>query len=143
MKTCDYCGRESQDEAVCCQECGTAFAKADSKPADTTDWAWAADGFKWVSTVFLIVCIYLLSLGPVVRCFATATIVKTSPPTTFPNSNGNTTVLVSSRTVRYPAWIGWIYYPVFKLLESGGRFGSISDLYQRYLDWWIEKSASK
>jgi len=36
MKTCRYCGRENPDEAVRCQECGTAyyFEKQDEHPAE-------------------------------------------------------------------------------------------------------------
>jgi hypothetical protein len=37
MKTCAYCGKENDDDAVCCRECGTEGFKesaAEDKPAE-------------------------------------------------------------------------------------------------------------
>jgi hypothetical protein len=35
-------------------------------------------------------------------------------------------------TVRYPGWVGIVYYPVFLMMSGDGRNG----LYGRYLRWW-------
>ncbi len=35
MKECDYCGRENEDDAVYCRECGTAEFKNDPPPVPT------------------------------------------------------------------------------------------------------------
>ena len=38
MKTCDYCGRENDDAAVRCVECGTEFAARQSQGETESPW---------------------------------------------------------------------------------------------------------
>jgi hypothetical protein len=42
MKTCSYCGRENEDQATTCQECGTEFtlnpAPSQGTPREPGDW---------------------------------------------------------------------------------------------------------
>ena len=35
MKTCTYCGRENEDQATKCQECGTEFVRGSASTGDT------------------------------------------------------------------------------------------------------------
>jgi hypothetical protein len=37
MKNCDYCGRENDDGAAHCRECGTEFARAELPPLEPVE----------------------------------------------------------------------------------------------------------
>ena len=136
MKKCAYCGRENDDAAGRCRECGTEFAARsfEAQPAAPRDWTWV-EWLRYVLSyagmVFFIGLIYLLSLGPVERC-----LFKVSPRTstiTTNTVNGHPVLTTTiKQTVSYPRWVGVVYYPAFLVRTGhGGNW-----LYARYLDWW-------
>ena len=129
MKPCSYCGRENQDEASSCRECGTEFVvlTLDAEPVERLPFGWLRFALRCFGLFVAIVCFYLLSLGPVTRYFCTTT---RTPVVAGPTATGATMVQTVSRT--YPGWVGIVYNPAFAL-QYGGGFGS---LYSRYLEWW-------
>ena len=129
MKPCSYCGRENQDDAISCQECGTELVAptTDVKSAERHSSGWVGYALRCFGLFLAIVCFYLLSLGPVTRYFCTTT---RTPVAAAPTSNGAT--MVATVTKSYPGWVGLIYHPAFAL-ESSGAFGN---LYDAYLQWW-------
>ena len=46
MKTCTYCGRENEDQATQCQECGAVFAQAPAFTEDTPNESAEAGRFE-------------------------------------------------------------------------------------------------
>jgi len=131
MKPCSYCGRENQDEAISCQECGTAFAEStsDKKPPESHPSGWLRYTLGCFGVFLAVICFYLLSLGPVSRCFGT---VIRSPPVTNATTEGETITVSVTVTRSYPGWVALIYHPAFAL-EGSGAFGN---LYAAYLQWW-------
>ncbi len=129
MKPCSYCGRENQDEAISCRECGTELvaSPSDTKPEERDSFGWFRFAFRFLGLFVAIVCFYLLSFGPVTRYFCTTT---RTPVVTTPTANGAT--MVATVTKSYPGWVGIVYYPAFAL-EVSGAFGN---LYHAYLQWW-------
>jgi len=128
MRTCRYCGRENADQAVHCPGCGTelAFAPVNQKAQKSRDWTWIKVAFRWVGAGIFVAILYFLSLGPVTRYFVT--ISQSSAPT--PNG------FILQRTLRCPRWVAIVYTPAFALR-------GISQLYDRYLDWWENQQAQK
>ncbi len=125
MKNCAYCGRENEDAAAQCHECGTELTEPApaAQRADAGDGAgaeWLGASLRCIAATLLALTVYLLSFGPVSRYSATLVGQTT-------NSSANMTVV--TRTVRYPGWVRAVYYPVF-LMNSG------SGLYGRYVQWW-------
>jgi hypothetical protein len=137
MKSCTYCGRENENEAVSCQECGTEIAGATTEEPNKAPIDWA--GIKYVvlavSAIFGVLVFYLLSFGPVARWTGTKAV-----PAPVTVTNGNTFTMIY--TVTYPAWVGVIYYPAFELIGSGGG-GRISELYAHYMQWWENSQGSE
>ena len=129
MKPCSYCGRENQDEAISCRECGTELvvSTTDTKPAERHSFGWLRFALRCFGLFVAIVCFYLLSLGPVTRYFCTTT---RTPVVAGPTATGATMVQTVSRT--YPGWVGIVYYPAFEFEYSG----DLGLLYSRYIQWW-------
>src|SRR5437899_1491815 len=126
MKKCAYCGRENQDSALHCHECGTPLSDPSvaPKPAEADDrigYEWLAKAFRYTCGILLAGFIYLLSFGPVSHYCGTV-VSQTS-------TNTAATGFTMTRMVRYPFWVGLIYHPAF--LISGG-----TGIYARYLSWW-------
>jgi hypothetical protein len=46
MKTCTYCGRENEDQATKCQECGTEFVRGSASAGDTSPESDEAERFE-------------------------------------------------------------------------------------------------
>ncbi len=140
MKKCDYCGRENCDEAAHCRECGTKFPDAPAlakpvKPRDRTWQEWLTYTLRFIGIVLVTGLLYLLSFGPVEHYCGKVT-SRTSTATTN-TVNGQTIVRSGVRTVRYPGWVGIVYYPAF-VMQSGNGGNS---LYARYLRWWDDQSS--
>ena len=91
---------------------------------------------RFAGTIVLIFMLYLLSFGPV--AFYCGTKTAMTPPPVALAANGSAPALATAYTVRYPAWVGVVYYPVFLMLSGDGWNG----LYGRYLQWW-EKLAGR
>jgi hypothetical protein len=129
MKPCSYCGRENQDEAISCRECGTELVAPTStaKPAEPDPIGWLRHALRCFGLSIAIACFYLLSLGPVTRYFGTTT---RAPAVTTPTSTGATIVTTVTRS--YPGWVVLIYYPAFALERSD----ALGDVYAAYLNWW-------
>ena len=137
MKKCSYCGRENSDESAHCRECGTEFvipsAEAEPvQPRDETWKEWLAYLLRLAGTILLIGFLYLLSFGPVMRYCCTKTITPSPPSVVAASGSASAVTVVSTYTVRYPAWVSVLYYPVFLTMSGGGGNG----LYWRYLQWW-------
>ena len=131
MKKCSYCGRENSDEAVHYRECGTPFPEPPAvaepaRPRDRTWLDWLAYMLRFAGTIVFIGVLYLLSFGPVASYCGTKT-AFTPPPATLA-VNGAATVAATAYTVRYPAWVGVVYRPVFLMLSGNGWNGT----YGRY-----------
>lgn len=107
-----------------------------ARPRDGTWLDWLAYMLRIAGVIVLIGLLYLLSFGPVASCCGTKT-AMTPPPVTLA-ANGSAPVARTAYTVRYPAWVGVVYYPVFLMLPSDGWNG----FYGRYLQWW-EKLAGR
>ena len=137
MKKCSYCGRENSDESAHCRECGTEFVvpSAEVEPAQPRDetWKeWLAYLLRLAGTILLIGFLYLLSFGPVMRYCCTKTITPSPPPAVAASGSAPAVTVVTTYTVRYPAWVSVLYYPVFLTMFGGGG----DSLYWRYLQWW-------
>ena len=72
---------------------------------------------------FGVVSLYLLSFGPVSRSYTTVTAL--GPVTT---TVGNVTTTAFTRTIQYPGWVYFIYYPALLFRDWGP--------YEQYLQWW-------
>ena len=134
MKSCAYCGRENEDEHVFCKECGTQLPEtsaAPPPPKKPRDLAGVKFVLLALSTLFMVIALYLLSFGPVRRWCVVQSTVPPPPVVT----NGSATTSVLSYTVSYPVWVGVVYYPLIDLLPPGDGDG-LTGLYQRYLAWW-------
>src|SRR5258706_9428687 len=133
MTTCAYCGRENQDDAISCRECGSELSGpgAGTEPKEHYDFSW----FKYVlvySTMLIATTfLYLLSFGPITYYWGTTTRVVT--PLTAPT--GFTMVSKTS----YPRWVAIAYYPALAFLSCGG----LATLYSDYLAWWETPKAQK
>jgi hypothetical protein len=46
MKSCTYCGRENEDQATKCQECGTEFVRGSASTGDTPTESGEAERFE-------------------------------------------------------------------------------------------------
>ena len=138
MKKCDYCGRENNDQARSCEECGTQLndPPVDDKPAkprDRTWLEWLEWALRYVIMIVLAGLLYLLSFGPVERYCGTV-ISQGSTPAKITGS-GPVVILTGVGTVRavqYPRWVGVVYRPAFWLESRSSGNG----LYARYLRWW-------
>jgi hypothetical protein len=51
MKTCTYCGRENEDQATQCQECGVEFARGPASTEGTPKEAGEAERFEKVAVL--------------------------------------------------------------------------------------------
>jgi hypothetical protein len=51
MKTCTHCGRENEDQAAKCQECGTEFARVPVSTEDTPEESGATERFEKVTAL--------------------------------------------------------------------------------------------
>ena len=125
-----------------CRECGTEFVVPSvevdpARPRDRVWLEWLAYTLRSVGIILLIGFLYLLSLGPVTHFCGTVTTV--SPPTTTLSTSGQTPVVTTIRTVRYPLWVQVVYYPAFVMMSGAGGNG----LYGRYLMWWDELLGGK
>src|SRR5262245_18979420 len=121
MKPCSYCGRESQDIAISCRECGTVFVEpdnleSDDKPAEANESSWIQHTLGYCGVFVAILCFYLLSLGPFMRYFGTTTRLPAATTATIAtavktmtSATGTTAVVTVTRS--YPGWVGIIYYP--------------------------------
>ncbi len=147
MKTCGYCGRDNGDDALACRECGTELVdpQAGSPPAPPRDWSWFEHAVRYVGAFGILLLVYLLSLGPVMRfCATTTTATPPLPPptitTTAVTRTGTTLTMgpmvTAVRTVSYPRWVGVVYYPAFSLVGHSSAEFSLGGLYLRYLQWW-------
>jgi hypothetical protein len=137
VKKCSYCGRENSDESVHCRECGTGFVappveSEPARPGGETWLEWLAYVLRFAGTILFIGFLYLLSFGPVLKYCCTKTITP-PPPSSVVAASGSApaVTVVSSYTVRYPAWVSILYYPIFSTMSGGGGNG----LYWRYLQW--------
>jgi hypothetical protein len=77
---------------------------------------------------FLLVALYFLSFGPVMRICATRfsrTITTTA------------TGFTHQVTISCPRWVYVVYYPAFALRDSGE--GGFAGLYRRYVEWWEQR----
>jgi hypothetical protein len=92
---------------------------------------------RFAGTIVFIGVLYLLSFGPVASYCGTKT-AFTPPPATLA-VNGAATVAATAYTVRYPAWVGVVYRPVFLMLSGNGWNGT----YGRYLQWWERLAGRK
>jgi hypothetical protein len=137
MRKCGYCGRENDEAALHCVECGTGLSAplVSVKPASPRDWTW----LEWLrylltclATVLFFGLIYLLSFGPVA-----AYCCKTTSRTTTTTVNGTNTVTTIVHTVRIPRSVGVVYYPAMLLRGSGDPTG----LYRRYIEWWANRQS--
>jgi hypothetical protein len=112
MKPCSYCGRENEDEAVFCGECGTEI-KVETTPNTTRPpscaFEWLRYTMRCAGVFFLIGGLYLVSLGPVVHYFVTYT---RSPPVSLRRSTLHSVGL------------------------SGRNDRGLGSLYDAYLRWW-------
>jgi len=54
MKPCPYCGRENEDTALSCFECGSSFAEA---PADVTGPIFPRVGLTWIVCALVLVAL--------------------------------------------------------------------------------------
>jgi hypothetical protein len=142
MKKCAYCGRENNDEAMHCQECGTEFAAPSvaagpGQPRDLTWLEWLGCVLRYAGMIVLIGLLYLLSFGPVARYCCTVN-SRTSASTSY-TVNGQTVVTTVVRSVSYPRWVGIVYYPAFLMRSASGGNG----LYGRYLEWWEHRAGQQ
>ena len=139
MKKCGLCGRENDEGAARCVECGSEFAASPSrgKPVSPRDWTWL-EWLKFVltcaGTVLCVGLLYLLSLGPVERyCF------NVTSRTTTTTVNEHDTAYTIVLTVRVPRWAAIFYRPALMVRNSADPAG----LYTRYLDWWTRGRRSR
>jgi hypothetical protein len=135
MKKCAYCGRENDDAAAHCRECGTEFAAPSvepgpSAPRDGTWLEWVKYLLRYVAVALLIGLLDILSFGPVARYYGTVT-PGTPAPMTY-TVNGQTVTAVVVRRVSYPRWVGIVYSPALVMRSAEGGMGP----YGRYLQWW-------
>src|SRR5437868_2849234 len=144
MKSCDYCGRDNEESAVYCLNCGTEFRQATEPSSPTPDLTGLKGYLRYAlisgGTILLIACLYLLSLGPVVRyCCTWKTFAAPTNTVSgvYTNSSGATVVtqLRTVQSVKYPAWVGIVYRPVLGSYR-GGQITGLPLLYHRYLIWW-------
>jgi hypothetical protein len=152
MKSCDYCGHENQDTVAYCLDCGTEFRQAADPTPPAPDLSGLKGYFRYAlmfgGTIFAIVSLYLLSLGPVVRyCGTWKTFpapTNTSSAAVAYTSSAGATVVTPVRTVAvsYPGWVGIVYDPVFPLGYGGGQVGGLRLLYHQYLVWWAPANAA-
>lgn len=128
MKTCAYCGRETVDDAAHCDECGSEFVEPQPVVVRDREWTkWLGLALRYVLFILFFGLLYFLSFGPVWRYCRSA-----APATTAAIANRLGSGFTVVRTVRYPTWVGIVYYPAFKLRSSAGP----GSLYASYLDWW-------
>ena len=140
MKPCTYCGRENEDESLCCTECGTQSPEqiAEPSPQRPVDLAGPKFALLAAGSLFVIVALYLLSFGPVNRLCVVR--IPGPPPLTLTNQSNATFVV--SYTVTYPSWVEVVYYPALQLLYAGGD-NSLEILYGRYVSWWEQRPGSE
>src|SRR3974390_557408 len=98
MQQCSHCGRENEQLAVSCIECGTEFVAPGAQiqaasPRDRTWLEWLRYLLTGLATLVVAGLIYLLSLGPVQR-YCIQTISRTWTKT----ENGHETVYTIVRT---------------------------------------------
>lgn len=122
MKKCNYCGRENEDGAHACRECGTRLAEEILPPAKPLPWKALRRASWLVVLVLALGIIYFLSFGPVTRYFTKVT-------RTY--SEGE----AMSVSYQYPNWVWRVYYPAHWL--SLTEWGHLT--YGAYLRWWEPK----
>lgn len=143
MPECEYCGRQNGDGAERCTECGTLLSASSTvrkrpseEQGEQNRFEWLAPGLRYLTVIFLAALLYLLSFGPVHRyCSKSASV--TPSPVMFTN-NGRISMMTSVTTVKYPAWVGVVYYPVFLLLNAGGN-----NAFQNYVKWWNNSGSQR
>src|SRR5262249_17602698 len=133
------CGRVNEDEAILCFECGTKFNDSAAPSTQVADYAETKSYLRSVlicaATLFLLLSLYALSLGPVVRYSATR-----GPTTVSTNWTGSGIVSISTmQTVRYPSWVNVFYRPLFSFAYRSDYEGTFRQLYCKYLHWWDQE----
>ena len=123
MKICGYCGRENQDTAQVCHECGSALAEELLAPTKPLSWKAFRRGGRFAALLFAVVLIYLLSFGPVIRYFSKVTRTQTEV---------DEDTCLMHVTYQYPHWVSLLYHPAHSL--SLTEWGHLT--YGRYLRWW-------
>ena len=130
VKLCSYCGRENADEATHCSACATEFISepAGLKPSLPRERTGVKAALAYLLGAFLLVALYFLSFGPVMRFCAT--LVSRTTTTT---ASGFTHQV----TISCPRWVYVVYYPAFALRDSGED--GFAGLYRRYIEWWEQR----
>ena len=130
MKTCGYCGRENEDGAGTCAECGTELEEAPivSRKSKARR-NWPDLRLRYAGYTLALALFYFLSFGPVMYFFSKVTSTSATVGSTY-----TTTV-----TVELPTWAGVIYYPAFGLYST--RWAN--ETYGRYVRWWMERGKGK
>src|SRR3954467_15554677 len=140
MKTCAYCGHENADDRADCSICANELAVGppDAKPKEPRDLTWLKAAAGWIGGAMIIILCYFLSLGPVSRSFGK--VISSTPPMTS-STPGTSVMVVTTRVVQYPRWVGILYAPAFLLRNSGPD--GVGGVYGQYLDWWEKPQPQK
>jgi hypothetical protein len=112
-----------------CRECGSelTISSQEANPVQARDWTWTEGvgiALRYAGWMLMIGLVYLLSFGPVSRYCGTVT----SRNSTSATPNGK--AVVRTTIVRYPAWVGVVYYPALLLASTR------DNVYGRYVEWW-------
>jgi hypothetical protein len=135
VKTCGYCGRENEDDARNCKECGTELVEPAAGSREQKERrSWPDLGLRYAGYTLVIVLFYLLSFGPMTYFFGKVT-ATTAPP--VPTTTG--VAYTYSISVQYPGWLYGLYYPAFMLYETDWG----SETYGRYVSWWYHRALRK
>ncbi|HKQ40111.1 MAG TPA: zinc ribbon domain-containing protein [Verrucomicrobiae bacterium] len=133
MKKCGYCGRENEDGARFCVECGTEFFETPAvSPKPKPPRRWPDLRLRYAGYALAVVAFYFLSFGPVMYCFSKVTVTTTA-------TSGAGPAYTKSVSVQLPAWVVIPYYPAFALYARQGPSG----IYGAYVQWWIERHEAK
>jgi hypothetical protein len=130
VKSCGYCGRQNDDGASACAECGTTFeATPTAPPKPKPPRRWPNLGLRYAAYAVGVALFYFMSLGPVMYCFT-----KVTTTTTVAGP-----AVTTSMTVEVPGWIGVVYSPAFALYNTQAG----DSPYSAHLHWWMERQQAK
>ena len=130
MKTCAYCGRENEEAARRCAECGTEFVdKPTVTPKPKARRRWPDLRLRYLGYVIGFMLFYFLSFGPVMYFFS-----KVTTTTTTVGMAQTTSI-----NVELPGRVAIPYAPALWLYSRQPGDG----IYSAYIHWWIERHEAK